>query len=180
MLLYPDNPVHVQVMDNIERLYPETFIYCQHRNYDIDGSVITVGTGKLHVHYGLLIDKEEKRSVRRGSLAKQLGLLDESGLPDFQFLQPVYGSFDDFLPYLTHRNSPDKEQYPDSELVCSPWMFQRYRRGAIEVESKSFHVRECLQACLDWVWSHDGRVSYTDFARWVVHTPFFGAVMIGY
>lgn len=174
LLLYPDNEIHLSVMDNIERLYPDSFLYCQHRNYDEDGHVITEGSGKLHVHYGLITDiVDRKRAIRRGSLCKLLGLVDESGLPEFRFLRPVYGRMCKFLPYLTHRNSPDKEQYPDSELVGSPLMMAEYRKGAIEYEGQLLEVRECVSAVLEWIWSHDKKVSYSDFAKWICKTPFF-------
>ena len=172
LLLYPDNEVHVRVLENVKQIYPESFIYCEHINYDEEGHIIEQGEGKKHIHVGLIHDPH--KAIRRGSLCKKIGLIDpDSGLPDFRFLQPVYGYFYRFLPYLTHRNCPDKEQYFDSDLVGAPAMIALYRRGAIECESKAFELRECVSAVVSWVLAHDSRISYAEFAKWIIGTPYF-------
>lgn len=170
LLLYPDNPVHMCVCDEIERLYSDSFLCILHTNVDENDQIIKEGSGKPHYHFAL----DTIKDIRRASLCKRLGLIDpDSGLPDSRFCLPVYGRMRDFLPYLTHLNAPDKQQYPESALRGSPSMLQMYHVAALDVLGKDLSVREALQACIDWVRSYDGRLSYTRFAEWLMTTPYF-------
>lgn len=170
LLLYPDNPIHMFVCDEIERLYPDSFLCILHTNVDESGQIIQDGTGKPHYHFALdTID-----DIRRASLCKRLGLVDpDSGLPDSRFLLPVYGRMRDWLPYLTHINTPDKKQYLESDLRGSPKMLQDYHVASLDVLGRELSVRECVQSCIEWVRSCSGRVSYTRFAEWLISTPYF-------
>lgn len=170
LLLYPDNPVHLRCLDEIERLYADSYIYIQHTNIDETGNIITSGSGKPHIHCAL----DTISDIRKGSLCKRLSLLDpDSGLPDDRFIQPVYGRMRDFLPYLTHINAPDKKQYQECDLVGAPSMLQAYHVAALDVLGKELSVRECMQACIEWVRSYNGRLSYTRFAEWLMSTAYF-------
>ena len=170
LLLYPDNPVHSSVISALQNQFSESSIWITHYSYEIDGHLITEGSGKPHMHFAVQLEKP----VRCASFCKQIGLVDsESGLPDSRFLRPVSGRFDRWLIYLTHISEPDKEQYSVSDLHGSCILIDRYCKAALTYQTNQVDTRDAVYAVLDWIDLQEGVISARKFARWILNTPYF-------
>lgn len=172
LLLYPDNQIHSEVMQKLQTEFLNESLWIEHLSYDLDGHMISEGQGKPHFHFALKFDKP----VRLGSLCKKIGLVDDGGLPDSQFIRVVSGRFDKWLVYLTHLSQPDKEQYDSSALHGSPVLRAMYEKAALDYMSSELTTRDCVRACLEWINRQGDRlISMQDFSWWIISSPYFKA-----
>ena len=173
LLLYPDNEVHSKAIQTLQVDFQACCLWIEHFSYDLDGNKILEGSGKPHLHFAVKLDKP----VRQGALCKRLGLLDsDSGLPDIQFIRPVSGRFERWLVYLTHISEPDKEQYSVKDLHGSSALIAQYERAALDYQTSELSTRDCVRACMEWIRQQGDRIiKSSDFAWWVVQTPYFKA-----
>lgn len=172
LLLYPDNPVHVQAADYIESWHnpkrPLEYLSILHHDYDIEGEEILQGEGKPHYHFVCCF----KNPAYINAFAKKLGLVTDLGEADPQFIQPVR-KLDKALLYLTHAEYPEKEQYSPSDLRGSDTMISKYNRAfLLFMEKKKVTVREALWAFQDWVKHKNCPITSQMIVEFLVHTPY--------
>lgn len=140
--LYPDNVKHQAAFDFI---CSSDWIYCYilHHIVDLEGKDIMEGDGKPHYHLILCFENP----VFASSLAKKLGLVNDLGEPDLQFIQACR-SLDDSLLYLTHVKYQDKEQYSQYDIQGSKVLKNRYMSALFKyIEGKRVTVRDFFILC---------------------------------
>lgn len=175
LLLYPDNMAHnnalgliaSHMIDDSEGVpLPYTFLSCLHDRSE----------GKPHYHVCVSV-AEDRGGVYLGAFARSLGLVDDLGQPDLQFVRKCDGRLDSassFLLYLTHASVPEKERYPESALVGDQALFVTYGRALTKYQKQEFDMSDCVLACIDWISKQRGYViRWSAFARWVCNTPYF-------
>ena len=174
LLLYPDNMVHnnaigliaAHMIDDADGSpLPYTFLSCCHDR----------SQGKPHYHICVSVD-QSRGGVYLGAFARSLGLVDDMGQPDLQFVRKCDGRLDSagsFLLYLTHASAPEKERYPDTALVGDSVLLCTYGRALARYQKQEFDMSDCILACLDWIKSQRGYIiRWSAFARWICNTPF--------
>lgn len=163
LLLYPDNPQHMEVLHQVKQLYPDHIGILHNANPE----------RKPHYHVALTVGAAP---VQVGTLCRKLGFVTELLEPDLQFIRVLDGRMDRFLVYLTHMDDPAKEQYNASDLFGSNKMLADFGRAATRFMRNEFDMSDCVIACLDWIRSrYDQVISMTSFARWICNTPYFKA-----
>lgn len=172
LLLYPDNPAHVKAADLIEGWNnpkrPIEYLSIMHHDYDIEGEEIREGEGKPHYHYIVCF----KNPVYQSALAKKLGLLNDIGEPETQFVQPCR-NLDKSLLYLTHVQYPEKEQYSPYDLRGSASLRSRYDKAFMDyMEKKKVTIREALWAFQDWVKHKNCPITSQMIVEFLVTTPY--------
>ena len=81
------------------------------------------------------------------------------------------------LAYLTHSNSPDKEQYTDDKVFGAPSMIVKASSAACEARSKLYNQADCLKAVRTWIVAHYGRIiTPMAFVGWITDTPYMKAI----
>lgn len=165
MLLYPDNPAHENAISSI-------------MNSDLQYvGIMHVGTEETKPHYHIYLCFDNARSC--ASVAADLGLMSDSGEPDVQFVRPITGRLDNALVYLTHLNTPEKEQYSVSDLIGTGSLIDRYQKAATKYLSKQLDMSDCVLAILDWIQQHEGVITMSAFGRWVCCSPYFRGASSG-
>lgn len=156
ILLYPDNPKHLEVMEKIHQSYE----YCaikhdfdrwteKDKKKHPDNPDIVVGElKKEHFHY-LLKFKNDKWNT---ALSKDLGI-------EQRFLEKV-GNFDKALQYLIHYNDTDKYQYEKDE-VFGPMKIKLEESLAKIDKTEGENVEELIE----FIENHEGRLTITEFAK---------------
>ena len=140
--LYPDNSKHQSAFDFICSS-DWTYCYILHHIVDLEGNDIKEGDGKPHYHLILCFENP----VFASSLAKKLGLVNDFGEPDLQFIQACR-SLDDSLLYLTHVKYQDKEQYSQYDIQGSKVLKNRYMSALFKyIEGKRVTVRDFFSLC---------------------------------
>lgn len=163
LLLYPDNPLHMQVLQALPVLFSEHLGILHNANPE----------RKEHYHVLLSVGDCPRKL---GTVARQLGFVNDLGEPDFQFVRVCDGRIARFLVYLTHLDQPEKEQYSASELFGSSSLLADYGKAATKFLRSEFDMADCVLACLDWIkCNHDNVITMTAFARWICGTPYFKA-----
>lgn len=163
LLLYPDNPVHADLLESIVHNNPSLFspstvweyIGIQHFIIDDCGEIIVDGEGKRHYHIYLRF----KFPMWTKSLCRRFGFFTPDGLPDDSFVRVIQGKFENALVYLTHLNSPDKEQYGTESLFGSPDMIRLYEKAALSYTTKKADKRDIFADCQKWIASQPGIIS---------------------
>lgn len=162
VLLYPDNPDHVRILDTLQSTFTEHIGILHDANEE----------RKEHYHVGFKLEKP----LQLGTICRKLGMVDDMGLPDLQFIRVCDGRFDRFLVYLTHLDDQNKEQYAASELFGSSALLSDYGRAATRWMRQEFDMSDCVLACIDWMRGRgDQIITMTGFARWICNTPYFRA-----
>lgn len=165
--LYPDNPAHVAAFDFICSS-DWVYLYILHHIIDIDGQEILQGEGKPHYHVIIIFDNP----VYASALARKLGLIQDSGEPDLQFIQSCK-NLNDSLLYLTHIKYEDKEHYSPDDLKGSRQLRKQYDRALfLWIEKKRVDVRTALIAFQDWVNHQHGVITSKMVVSWIVQTPY--------
>ena len=114
VLLYPDNSDHMKILDTLKSMFSEHIGILHDANEE----------RKEHYHVGFKLEKP----LELGTVCRKLGMVDELGLPDLQFIRVCDGRFDRFLVYLTHLDDCNKEQYAATELFGSSALISDYGR----------------------------------------------------
>lgn len=169
LLLYPDNVLHQSVIDKI-RSYDvsEQFLGIVHRAQEGE---------KEHQHYVLFFENPRLTA----SLCASLGMVDGAGEPDDQFIRAITkkqnrkvdSQIKDCCIYLTHRNAPEKEQYPVSDLFGSEERIQFTAHQIIKYESQSFDMADSVYAVLQWISQQEGYIRVYSFGKWLCQSPYF-------
>lgn len=154
LLLYPDNEEHTTVLERIKAEYP-CHIGIKHLGTvdDETGEII----GKEHYH--VYLSFPNPRAWYR--LCKLLGL------PDQQFCRPIE-NIDGALLYLCHTNTPEKEQYPLSDLFGDKTLIQKTDLLIKRYRERSVFTPEAVQTCVEYIRAYRGILSFSDFTLWAV------------
>lgn len=167
LLLYLDNEKHVKAFENICSSDWE-YVYILHHIVNLEGDEILEGEGKPHYHVIITFPNP----VSALALSARLGLLNDVGEPDFQFLQQIH-NLNDSLLYLTHVKYEDKEHYNPDEIKGSRVLRSRYDRAFLSwCEKKKITIREGLWAIRDYINHQQCRITADMFVRWIVRTPY--------
>ena len=155
LLMYPDNPKHKLLIDNLlggYYIFDDStvwdYIGIKHQTFDGDDT-------KPHYHFYLMF----KYAMRTVALCRRFDFFTDSGLPDDQFVRVITGDFDNALVYLTHLNTPDKEQYNESDLLGSFDMKQLYHKAALKYTTKHFDKRDAFYQVQKWISAQPGIIS---------------------
>ena len=176
LLLYADNEQHMNLLDRIQNdssLFSSStqwgYIGIAHSSFDDDGVEILDGDGKKHYHVYLSF----KYPMRIKSLCNRFGFFDGSGSPDDSFVRCINGNFENALVYLTHINSPDKEQYSFDDLFGTPDLLRQYSVAELNYQSKHIDKRSALAACMYWINSQRDIISSNDMLQYLLKSPYF-------
>ena len=171
LLLYPDNPLHLSVIEKIKSYdVSEEYLGIIHRGIDGD---------KEHEHYVLFFDNPRCTA----SLCRSLGFVDCTDMPNDQFVRAITkkqnrkvdSQLKDCCVYLTHRNAPEKEQYPVSDLFGSEERIKFTAHQIIKYESQTFDMADSVSFVLDWISRQDGYIKVFSFGKWLCSSPYFKA-----
>lgn len=167
-LLYPENPVHCIAFDTLTNS-PETAnncIWIRHRYYlengleDVHG---VSGVGKSHWHLYLHFDNARSSDE----------ILKISGVEP-RFMQQITGKFENAILYLTHKSTPEKEQYSIDDLGGAGWLLDYAQKIHLKCDEKQIPIGDCVCSLIDWIDSHCGLfVSVGDLARFAVDNGIF-------
>lgn len=168
-LLYPDNPLHAAAMDMIPQ-YADEYIGIVHTEQDGE---------KEHKHFVLFFDNPRVTAT----VCKALGFVDPTGLPDDQFVRAIVKNqkrkvdqqLKDCCVYLTHRNAPEKEQYPTTLLFGAKDRIAWTAKQVMKYESQEFDMSDCVSAVLDWIARQDDFIRVYSFGKWLCNSPYFKA-----
>ena len=171
LLLYPDNPLHQAAIDKIQAYQvSEEYLGIKHRGIDGD---------KEHFHFVLFFENPRCTA----SLCRSLGFIDCTDLPDDQFVRAITkkqnrkvdSQLKDCCVYLTHRNAPEKEQYPSSDLFGSEDKINYTCKQIIKCESQNFDMSDAVYEVLEWIRQQDGYIKVYSFGKWLCRSPYFKA-----
>ena len=163
ILLYPDNEKHQWILENIINANDIDYIGILHK-----------GDEESKEHYHLFLSFPNPRKCE--CVAAEFGFFDSDGNPDIQFCRPVTGRLDNGLVYLTHLNSPEKEQYLSSDLFGTKFMLQKYHKAELRYLRSEFDMSDCVLALLDWIDSQHSVIRVSSLLRWACGSPYFKAV----
>lgn len=172
LMLYPDNSIHSVLIDRLLSGKPIfdssdkvkfSFIGIKHEDIDFEGGV------KPHYHVFL----EFSNAVYTRALCKRLGFVGDDGLPDDQFCRVIKGQFSNALVYLTHLNSPDKEQYERSALFGSSSLISAYDKAALAYVTKKVDKRSAFQDVCYWISSQTGIITAFQMLNYLLQTSCF-------
>lgn len=169
VLLYADNREHMQVFVRLRRNKElrKFFCGCWHTLRWDDQREVLTGVGKKHCHLVFSFPNPRYWS----------GVLSDLGVSE-RFCRPIgYDRKGDTIEggyiYLTHANSPDKEQYPDSDIFGAPDQVDAARAALLRYRMRHITLAESLAAIRQWVTSHYGqRITPVMFIDWIVKTPY--------
>lgn len=165
-MLYPDDKTHMVAFKRIQRTkgLREYYVGCWHTS------------GKKHCHIVLLLPNTRSWN----SLCSQLGLSnrwcrpigyrqDNSG----EWVKDKYDTVKGAFSYLTHSNSPDKEQYSVNDLWGSPSMVSKASQAIYISMAKDITQNEALKAVKTWICSHwDEIITPFMFVSWITDSPY--------
>ena len=190
MLLYPDNKQHMAVLHRLMRHkeYCKRYVGIWHVQYDKDGHAIVKGEGKKHAH----IIVNHLNPVYWRSFNTELGFVDMvDGKPvvDYRFCMPVSVNIDSHgkfvkngrasvergLVYLTHADSPDKEQYTYSALWGAQEMIEQTEKVTDAYMMRNISMSECVLMVCDWINDQQRYIRWNEFVMWLCGTPYFKA-----
>lgn len=177
LLLFADNKEHMKTLNKLKRIYSERYVGIWHIQHDDSGEEIIDDSGKKHAHVMLVFDNP----VSWKNLVKVLCadprfcmpiVLKPSGSDEFIYKKC---NVDGGYCYLTHVNSPDKEQYPVEALWGSPALLDAARLAIVAYLARKSALSECVVQAVRWIRQHSDFVSYSEFALWLAGTPYFKA-----
>lgn len=154
ILLYPDNPDHLEVLDKITKSYDFAGIVHNRDMWTEDDEKLNPShkagdLKKEHIHIVL----RTQNAVWNTALCKELGL-------DDKFCEQVK-NIERSLQYLLHYNEPDKTQYSIDDV------FGGLRTKLSESISKNEKSEsEKVLELLDYIDNYQGQLRISDFARY--------------
>ena len=170
ILLYTDNPVHMAAFDKIKQGVSDEYLGIVHRA--IDGE-------KEHVHCVLMfVNPRQTKTV-----CYSLGLVDELGVPDDQFVRAIIKrqkrevdqQLDSACIYLTHRNAPEKEQYPMDDVFGTSSRIKWLDKKVTKYMQKQYDMSDSVSAVIDWISHQDDTVTAYQLGKWLANTPHWKA-----
>lgn len=180
MLLYVlQDDSHAKIMQKIEELFPNNYIYIDHVIYDENGNEVLEGHGKKHRHIILSFKNPRYWSA----VLRDLNMKNESGLLDFSLLHPLgwdmksmswkkrkgFDSLEGNLLYLLHENDERKEKYDISALHGSPLLIQLTSSALAKEKKKKLSKDDFFSLFGDFMRVHaDDNISLSMFREWVV------------
>ena len=168
--LYTDNALHMAAFNTIKAGFSDEYLGIVHNA--IDGE-------KEHVHIVLMfVNPRQTKTICYG-----LGLVDELGVPDDQFVRAIIKKqkrevdqqLDSCCIYLTHRNSPEKEQYPISDVFGTSSRIKWLEKKVTKYMQKQFDMSDSVSAVLDWLASQDDTVTAFQLGKWLANSPHWKA-----
>lgn len=132
VILWTDNPTHVNALDYIKRNY-QNYIYILH-NRDVKED----NTLKKE-HYHVLLYFPNQKSL--SSLKKQLSLNDS----DFYEIK----SFNGQLRYLIHYDDDDKFQYSPSDVKGSSFLMRKFINSIKNINSELEESSSIVEFIMD-------------------------------
>ena len=154
ILLYPDNPDHLEVLDKITKSYDFAGIVHNRDMWTEEDEKLNPShkagdLKKEHIHIVL----RTQNAVWNTALCKELGL-------DDKFCEQVK-NIERSLQYLLHYNEPDKTQYSIDDV------FGCLRTKLSESISKNEKSEgEKVLELLDYIDNFQGQLRISDFARY--------------
>lgn len=188
LLLYPDNKQHMDVLKRLRRHseYSKRYVGIWHIQHDQDGNVIEKGEGKKHAH--IIVNHENPVYWR--AFNSELGFSSESDgqkVIDYRFCMPVSVNIDSTgqfvkngrasvergLVYLTHADSPDKEQYTCCDLWGAPDMIEQAMKATDAYLMRNLSMSECVFMICEWINDQKKYIHWNEFVLWLCGTPYF-------
>ena len=171
IMLYTDNQMHMQAFDKIKQGYSEEYLGIVHQASD--------GGEKEHIHIVLMFVHPRLTST----VCYALGMVDEMGVPDDQFCRAIVKQqkrdvdqqLDSSCIYLTHRNAPEKEQYPISDVFGTSSRIKWLEKKIIKYQAKDFDMSDCVSAVLEHIAQQDDTITAYQLGKWLVNTPYWRA-----
>lgn len=177
LLLFADNKDHMRTLNKLKRIFNLNFIGIWHVQFDDAGNEIIEESGKKHAHVMLVF----QNPVSWKNLVKKLNadprfcmpiVLRPSGSDEFVYKKcTVEGGY----CYLTHVNTPDKEQYDLSDLWGSQELIESARLAIVAYLSRKSSLSACCVQAIQWIRRQPGIISYAEFTLWLAGTPYFKA-----
>ena len=177
LLLFADNRDHMRVLNKLKRLYASNYIGIWHIQYDEKGEEVIDDSGKKHAHVMLVFDNP----VSWKNLVKRLGaeprfcmpiVLKPSGSDEFVYKKC---SVDGGYCYLTHVNTPEKEQYTVDDLWGSSSLLEAARLAIVAYLARKSSLSACCVQAIRWIKMQHDIISYSEFTLWIAGTPYFKA-----
>ncbi|MBQ8921413.1 MAG: hypothetical protein IJ060_04535 [Oscillospiraceae bacterium] len=165
LLLYPDNEAHALAFSRIQDDLNVPFIGILHHD----------GSSKDHWHVYLCFQNPRYCSA----VAQELGLVLDSGEGDTQFVRPITGRFESALVYLTHTNTPEKEQYSAADLIGDSELIEQQKKACLKYRRKELDMSDSVLGILAWIQQQEGIISMFQFGMWVCNSPYFRAASSG-
>ena len=171
VMLYTDNPGHMQAFDKIKQGYSDEYLGIVHKSLD--------DIEKEHIHIVLMFVNPRVTAT----ICSALGMVDELGIPDDQFVRAIVKTqkrevdqqLDSCCIYLTHRNAPEKEQYPISDVFGTSSRIKWLEKKITKYIQKQFDMSDSVSAVLDWIASQDDTITAFQFGKWLSNTPHWRA-----
>lgn len=156
LLLYADNDMHSELLYQIRYNIDALGLPDDRRYIGIMHDGDSEGLVKSHYHVYLMFTYPQWTK----SLCRKLGFVNDADEPDDQFLRVIDGRLDNALVYLTHLNSPDKEQYERSDLFASGAdVLKLYDDAVIRYQSRHIDKRLLFREVVEWLDKQEGLVS---------------------
>lgn len=177
LLLFADNKDHMRVLNKLKRLFSSNYIGIWHIQRDDNGNEIIEESGKKHAHLMLVFDNP----VSWKNLVKRLNadprfcmpiVLKPSGADEFVYKKCT---IDGGYCYLTHVNTPDKEQYSVEDLWGSPALIDAARIAIVAYLARKSSLSACCVQAIQWIKRQQNIISYAEFTLWLAGTPYFKA-----
>ena len=169
--LYPDNQLHADIFSRIKSdCIADSYVGITHKA--IEGE-------KEHMHIVLLFDNPRQTD----SLCRSLGFVNDLGEPDDQFCRaivkkqkrPVDQQLKSCCIYLTHRNAPEKEQYPIEDLFGTEKQVRQTVKWVVKHEAGEVDMPDSVLAILDWIAMQDNIIKAYSFGKWLANSPYWKA-----
>lgn len=157
LLLYPDNDLHSLIIPKILNHDSLLFDSCKWDFIGIKHNGIQDLESSTKDHYHFYLVFENPIYIR--SVCRRFCFVKDDGAADDQFVRVITGRFERALVYLTHLDSPDKEQYPASDLLGSAEMLKKYDSAALSFLTSKSDKRDIFSEVKDWIQSQQGIIS---------------------
>lgn len=154
LLLYPDDPTHMEAMEKIEKSYDYAAILHNKDTWTADDEARNPEHKegeykKEHFHVVLRF----KQAVWSSAICKELGI-------EHNYIEDVK-RFDNAMLYLVHYNDQDKAQYDISEV------FGNLNARLNEIINKGEKSEgEKVVELIEFIRNYDGKLSITEFASY--------------
>lgn len=177
LLLFADNKEHMRVLNKLKRVFASNYIGIWHIQRDDKGNEIIEESGKKHAHVMLVFTNP----VSWKNLVKQLGsdprfcmpiVLDPAGDDEFVYKKRnIEGGY----CYLTHVNTPEKEQYEVKDLWGSPSLVDAANAAIVAYLARKSSLSVCCVHAINWIKRQSSVISFAEFTLWLAGTPYFKA-----
>lgn len=143
-LFFPDCPEHMEWFKNVKAMFPDHIGILHDQNPE----------RKPHYHVAVHLNGP----MMMQTICNAVGMVNELGQPDAQFIRFLDGRLNGFLVYLTHLSEPQKEQYSASALFGSSYMLAEYGKAATKFVRNELDMSDCVLGCLDWISNQRGYI----------------------